>query len=150
MAQMRAEIIYNRTVTMSRELEQRIRANTVIHDSENVESNQEGPSESYEISPEVIEISDENEETTVSDSCEYDVNANPDADNAWSTVLNNWLEDLAAEYDEDFVSESLDLSERLNHPADDPIAKWSLADLFVVELPAPSAINNLQLVYNME
>ena len=55
MAQMRAEIIYNRTVTMSQELEQRIRANTVIHDSENVESNQEGPSESYEISPEVIE-----------------------------------------------------------------------------------------------
>jgi len=144
MAQMRAEIIYNRTVTMSQELEQRIRANTVIHDSENVESNQEGPSESYEISPEVIEISDENEETTVSDSCEYDVNANPDADNAWSTVLNNWLEDL--------VSESLDInmSERLNHPADDPIAKWSLADLFVIELPAPSAINNLQLVYNME
>ena len=91
-----------------------------------------------------------NEETTVSDSCEYDVNANPDADNAWSTVLNNWLEDLAAEYDEGFVSESLDMSERLNHPADDPIAKWSLADLFVIELPAPSAINNLQLVYNME
>jgi len=35
--------------------------NTVIHNPENVESisNQEGPSESYEISPEVIEISDE-------------------------------------------------------------------------------------------
>src|SRR6185503_5648191 len=132
MAQMRAEIIYNRTVKMSQELEQHIRANTIVH-------NDEG---SAEVSPEyeAIEIDDDNEETTVNDTCEYDVNANPDADNEWDTVLSNWLEDLATEYDEGLVSESLrsaDLSEHITHPADNSSAKWCLADLFIVELPAP-------------
>ena len=57
---------------------------------------------------------------------------------------------LIAENTETLAFESQtpdDLLTRLDYPADDPAGKWNLADLFIVEFPEPSAMQNLRSSY---
>jgi len=86
---------------------------------------------------------------TVNDSNEY--GSVTDIDNEWRAVLNDWSEDLIAENTETLAFESQTPDDLLtHHPADDPAGKWNLANLFTVEFPAPSAMKNLQSVYDVD
>ncbi|CAG8762788.1 9475_t:CDS:2, partial [Acaulospora morrowiae] len=138
---------------VARELEQRIYANTITYNAENHESNPECFSESIEIPSEEIDIiiNESEEMTTVNDSNEYGSVTNTDVNNEWRAVLNDWSEDLMAENTETLAFESQTPDDLLTrHPADDPAGKWNLADLFIVEFPAPSAMKNLQSVYDVD
>ena len=121
MAQMRAEITYDRAIKVARELEQPIHANTITYNAKNRESNPERFPESVEILSEEVDIIVD--ERTVDDNTEYSSDTNTDVDNEWRAVLNDWSEDLIAENTETLAFESRtadDLLTRLDHPADEP------------------------------
>lgn len=101
----------------------------------------------------LIDISDdEDEEIDTSIFNENDDNNNAseifNVDN-WLQVVENWIKMLDIENHldngEDINEEPLEfeLGGRIIHPADDPLAKWNLLDLFNDSLDAPIYLSSL-------
>ncbi|CAG8456079.1 11347_t:CDS:2 [Acaulospora morrowiae] len=144
-AQMRAKITYNRAVKIARELEERIRASTITYNTENHEFHSKHIPKSVETEVEVIINEDEETIVNYSEDNEDSLSTNTNVDDEWRSVLNNWSEDLIIEN----IETSNETFMNLNHPADDPVEKWYLTDLFIAEFPAPSAIGNLRSIYGI-
>jgi|GEM_PF-5690262 len=102
----------------------------------------------------LIDISDdENEEIDASIIIENDDNNNNTSEifnvDNWLQVVENWIKMLDIENHldngEDINEEPLEfeLGGRVIHPADDPLAKWNLLDLFNDSLEAPIYLSSL-------
>ncbi|CAG8620914.1 17508_t:CDS:2 [Acaulospora morrowiae] len=128
-AQMHAEITYNCAVKIVHELEEYIYASTITYNTENYEFHSKHIPKSVETEVEVIINEDEETMVDYSENNEDSLSTNTNVDDEWRSVLNNWSEDL--------IIENIETSNKtfmnLNHPADDPIGKWYLTDLFIAE-----------------
>ncbi|KAF0464641.1 hypothetical protein F8M41_026470 [Gigaspora margarita] len=111
-------------------------------------------------SSDVIELeTNENEEMVIEDDLESSINK--DISEKWKTVLKEWSEGLISEEESVkgleslFKMEELEETEALSfnelltglkHPADDPMEKCKLVNLFDFKFSTPSSIKNLMKI----
>lgn len=88
-------------------------------------------------------ISDD-EETTIDLSEENNESDEIGSTERWSRVIQNWI-DMIGEENYSNTEEPLEFMavDRTIHPADDPLAKWNLKDIFNNRLESPYFVNAL-------
>ncbi|CAG8761841.1 10560_t:CDS:1, partial [Racocetra fulgida] len=151
MSQLHGDILSKRRCNEAEEAEQkhkRIRLATPIqpYNSDNQGTTQEElTSDNEDNDLFVSENSQLSEISQMTEVTAEDVNDDPDvfSEESWLNMVENWTNTVDDEdnfdQNESSSNETLEfeLGGRITHPADDPLAKWNLLDLFNDSLEAP-------------
>lgn len=152
MSQLRSDILRKRKkaeIEKSENLYKRNHIATPIQPHDQISDN-----ENSENDEDVMIISDDEEETSAKEGTELDILEDEEPDTIYSTeqwvqVIQNWMrmaeEESHPNSDEASSINPLDFIavDRTIHPADDPLAKWELKNIFNNTLESPAFVNML-------